>query len=339
MMWYQAVLINYNKYKPHLKDDSYIKYCHYFKYWLYRERMSGFLYSSNRNHWNDCIPCVWEKLEADNNRHSRMCEFDNEEFSYSFIQVKKRLNEICSIKENSNIVEAIKKDRRKCLDFNKKLNTYLIEMLLSLTTLSSDTKHMQKYIDINEQCSVKKLKTIFDELECQPEVFNQVPQTKTCGTLQPKIKESCTLQEGDNIEELCQPLCKCKECDNPEVLCQTYCKSQKCETLMEIIKESCPHESLNSPPITQITTEKPPKSPHLQIPVTVLSSVVGTIFFFLFLYKFTPFRSWFLNRIGSKKTLKHKIKQDMEREFLEAPFQPPYRDDQNSRPRVGYSQN
>ncbi|KNA02200.1 hypothetical protein PVNG_05523 [Plasmodium vivax North Korean] len=278
-----------------------------------------------RNYWDNCIPCVWKKLEADNNRHSRMCEFDNEEFSYSFIQVKKRLNEICSIKENSNIVEAIKKDRRKCLDFNKKLNTYLIEMLLSLTTLSSDTKHMQKYIDINEQCSVKKLKTIFDELECQPEVFNQVPQTKTCGTLQPKIKESCTLQEGDNIEEL--------------LLCQTYCKSQECETQKVIIKESCPQESLNPTQIIQRTTENPTKNPYLQLPVTVFSSVVGTIFFFLFLYKFTPFRSWFLNRIGSKKTLKHKIKQDMEREFLEAPFQPSYRDDQNSTPRVGYSQN
>ncbi|SCA82124.1 hypothetical protein PVC01_000117600 [Plasmodium vivax] len=60
---------------------------------------------------------------------------------------------------------------------------------------------------------------------------------------------------------------------------------------------------------------------------------------FLSLFLFTPFRSWFLNRIGSKKTLKHKIKQDMDREFLGAPFQPPYRDDQNSRPRVGYSQN
>ncbi|CAG9484516.1 unnamed protein product [Plasmodium vivax] len=29
----------------------------------------------------------------------------------------------------------------------------------------------------------------------------------------------------------------------------------------------------------------------------------------------------------------------MEREFLGAPFQPPYGNDQNSRPRVGYSQN
>ncbi|VVA00286.1 PIR protein [Plasmodium vivax] len=315
---------NYNNYKTHLEVDPHTMYCQYFKYWLYRERTLEFRHGTHyRNYWDKCILCVWEKLEADNKRHKKLCEIDNKEFSYSYIQVKKRLNEICSIKEKKNIVEAIKNDRKKCLNFNKILNTYLRDILYYITDILSDTKDMQKHLEISEECSLKKVHNLFDELECQPEVCNTVLETKTCDIQESKIKEDCTLQEGYNIEELCKPLCKCKECETQKVL----------------IKEPCPHESLDPSQITQRTTENLPKSPYVQIPVTVLSSVVGTIFFFLFLYKFTPFRSWFLNRIGSKKTLKHKMKQDMEREFLGAPFQPPYRNDQNSRPRVGYSQN
>ncbi|VUZ99682.1 PIR protein [Plasmodium vivax] len=332
---------NYENYKKvHSRNNSYDKYCRFFKYWLYRERKMEFPKESHdlRNQWNMCIPCVWEKLENDIDNHKGKCDFKNENISYGFIKVKKALDEICSIKDKLKNNEE-NSDTEKCLHINSIKKYYLDDLLSNIGSISSNSLWNDEYFKIDETCSLKKIYDLLQENQCPPKDITQRMEMNQCKAPASETKLDCTKESCRNLAQLCQENYPTQSCNNLDNLCEEHCKSKTFEHMVKQCPNVCSEQPQNLASMNPEEPKNPAKNPYLQLPVTVFSSVVGTIFFFLFLYKFTPFRSWFLNRIGSKKTLKHKIKQDIEREFLGAPFQPPYRDDQNSRPRVGYSQN
>ncbi|VVA00023.1 PIR protein [Plasmodium vivax] len=301
---------NYDNYKKHSKNDS-----------------------------NNCIPCVWKNLEENNNTRKGKCDFDNVKISHSFIEVMKLLHEMCLIRGNVEVIKTIISDREKCIQFNEKIKTDLKNMLLYISTISGEPELKKSYFDIYNGCALKDVKTLFKEIECKPEVKETCPEPKTCDTAPPSTKQNCKKDSCSNLQELCNEYYPSKECECEEKVIQPDCQNPTPDILKQFCPNFCAANPQDALPAIKDQQGNPNKNPLLQVPVTVLSSVVGTIFFFLLLYKFTPFRTWFLNRIGSKKTLNHKMRQDMDREYLGVPFQPPYRDDQNSRPRVGYSQN
>ncbi|VVA00090.1 PIR protein [Plasmodium vivax] len=336
----RKLISNYYELKAHINENSYNKYCRFFLYWLYRAKLQFYQTMYNRhNNWKNCITCVWKNLEENANNHTGKCDFKNEDISFAFIKVKKALDEICSIKDKLTNNNEKNPDPEKCLHINSIKKYYLDDLLSNIGSISSNSSWNDAYFKIDSDCSLDKIYKYLSENQCSPKEIIQTLGSEECRTPAPEIKQDCTKESCHNLEELCQKQCTKQQGEDLDELGQERCTSHKPPNLEQLCPTYCAQHPKAPVPTSEEQQGNPPKIPHLQIPVTVFSSVVGTIFFFLFLYKFTPFRSWFLNRIGSKNTLKHKMKQEMDREFLGAPFHPPYVDDQNSRPRVGYSQN
>ncbi|VUZ93237.1 PIR protein [Plasmodium vivax] len=331
---------NYNAYKEKLDDESNNNnYCRYFKYWLYKEKNLYNAMKGSLEMWNDCIPCLWDMLNKKRAVSGKKCEFENENVSFAIVQIIKIIDDMCAINTQTTLMNEIKYNREKCIEFNNKSKKYLVDILRLLSSIPNNISWIHKHFKIENSCSNRKITDLFAEINCLPEVKEKCSEPKECDTPAPETQKECTENSCSNLQELCKGVCQPTQCD---------CKDQVIkpdgqEPTPDILKQFCPNFCAANPqdalPAIKDQQGNPNKNPLLQVPVTVLSSVVGTIFFFLLLYKFTPFRTWFLNRIGSKKTLNHKMRQDMDREYLGVPFQPPYRDDQNSRPRVGYSQN
>ncbi|VUZ95012.1 PIR protein [Plasmodium vivax] len=331
---------NYNIYKNYLTENSYEKYCSYFKHWLHREKLHIPRGNNNNvlNNWKQCVPCLLDKLEQENNKPNTKCNFKNADFNYAFVQIKIILDHICSIKGQKDLIENVKTNRKLCISFNEKIDEYIVSIFKYLSSISDNIPWKKEYIKVNNSCSGGNVYNLISKIQCPSEESTEVQELESSCTPQPIIQQTCAPNTCINLEHLCQQLYTTQKTHKLDELCKGRCTSQPPHDLKILCPEYCA-ENPTAPVHTNEGPVNPDKNPYLQLPVTIFSSVVGTIFFFLFLYKFTPFRSWFLNRIGSKKTLKHKIKQDMEQEFLGAPFHPPYVDDQNSRPRVGYSQN
>ncbi|KMZ95708.1 hypothetical protein PVMG_05308 [Plasmodium vivax Mauritania I] len=308
-------------------------------YWLYNERNSYLFKTGYQTEiWDKCISCVWNKLEKTRDASNKKCTFENDIDSFAIVQIKKMLDEICLIEKNKNLISDIS-ERDKCLNLNKIKYSYMRDLLLQMSSIPDNNLWKTKVFNLGDDCSIRKAYAYLREEECLPEEAISSPEPKACDTAPPETQQECTKDSCSNLRQLCNQFYPTKTCECNEQVIKTDFQQPPPDILNQFCPRVCtekPQDGLHSIEGQQGNSNK---NPLLQIPVTVLSSVVGTIFFFLLLYKFTPFRSWFLNRIGSKKTLSHKIKQEMEREFLGAPFQPPYRDDQNSRPRVGYSQN
>ncbi|CAG9477412.1 unnamed protein product [Plasmodium vivax] len=348
---------NYNNYKALSGNNAKNKYCRFFLYWLYRAKEFQFtkVMSHLRNQWDKCIPCVWNKLEDDADNHNGKCNFENEDISFGVIQVQKALDEICSIKEKFKNDSEVNSNVEKFSKINEIKQYYLKVILSIIGSISSTNSWKKKHFEIDEDCSLSKIYNYLSEIQCPPKEIVQHVQAQQCKAPEQEKLLKCEIDTCLNLDELCQQRSATQSCSNPDKLCEKTCEEkpcdlaecaiknnftpQSCDSLKQLYPTLCKTKPPNLAPTIEEQPENPAKNPYLQLPVTVFSSVVGTIFFFLFLYKFTPFRSWFLNRIGSKDTLKHKMKQEMDREFLGAPFHPPYVDDQNSRPRVGYSQN
>ncbi|VUZ93028.1 PIR protein [Plasmodium vivax] len=331
---------NYDNYKVHLRKKSHDKYCRFFIYWLYKSKKMKFseLDTHLRNQWNKCIPCVWNQLEDNAYNQIKKCNFKNENISFGVTQVQKALEEICSIKEklkndskeNSNIEE--------CSKINEIKQYYLNHILYYIGSISSNSSWKNEYFKVDNTCSLINIYDFLQEKPCPTEVKKSCPEPEVHTTLSPKPEQYCSTESCFNLTELRQKVCPSQSSPIQREVIQPECPTLTCKNVEHICPQLCTKRQ-DPAPVMEEPQGNSNKNPLLQVPVTVLSSVVGTIFFFLLLYKFTPFRSWFLNRIGSKKTLNHKMRQEMEREFLGAPFQPLYGNDQNSRPRVGYSQN
>ncbi|KNA02176.1 hypothetical protein PVNG_05517 [Plasmodium vivax North Korean] len=275
---------NYDYYKQISDKDSYIKYCKYLTYWMYTEKIN-FSAMQRLGEWNNCIPCVWKNLEKNNNIIKGSCNFNNDDISYSFIQVMKLLHEMCLIRGNDGVVQSIKSDGEMCVQFNEKLKTDLKNMLFFISTISGEPKLKKSYFDIYNGCALKDVKTPFKEIECKPEVKETCPEPKTCDTAPPCTKQKCTENSCSNLQELCSQFYAPQACQCEEKVIKIDCQDQ----IPDILKQSCPSFCAENPqyglPAIKEQQEKSNKNPLLQVPVTVLSSVVGTIFFFLLLYK------------------------------------------------------
>ncbi|KMZ89354.1 hypothetical protein PVBG_06190 [Plasmodium vivax Brazil I] len=293
---------NYEKLKEHLNGNSYNKYCRYFKYWLYRKKYSDFRISSTlREEWGNCIFCVWKILENENDIYKEKCKFDNNYISYGFIQVQKALDEICSIKKNLKIDSDQNSDIEKCSKIYE-INQYYLKIILSyIGSISSTTSWKKEYFKIDDHCSLGKIYNYLSEKQCSPKEIAQrvkMEQCKdpeqvnlleckigTCRNLEDLFQQDYATYPCDNLVQLYEQKCEAKLCTPVERVTQSDSTPTTCDDLEELWPKLCTKKPQYEPHASEEPTGNPPKISHLQIPVTVFSSVVGTIFFFLFLYK------------------------------------------------------
>ncbi|KMZ76753.1 hypothetical protein PVIIG_06322 [Plasmodium vivax India VII] len=192
----RKIVQNYKDNKNNFNQESDIDYCTYFTYWLYKEKNA---YNTNNPHltlniWNDCIPCVWEKLERERKFHNKPCNFDNANITYALVKVKKMLADMCIINKNMVLMKDIKSDRDKCVYFNKKMDDNLKFMLIYISTISSDATLKKNYFEINKNCSLKNVRTLFEKIDCPPDINTGCPEQKECDITAPKIENACSTE-------------------------------------------------------------------------------------------------------------------------------------------------
>ncbi|KMZ87867.1 hypothetical protein PVBG_05804 [Plasmodium vivax Brazil I] len=278
---------NYNAYEDKLNDESNNNsYCRYFMYWLYYEKYNyDLLRGTDASIWKECISCVWNKLENARTHPDKKCKFENDIDSYVIVQIKKTLDEICLIEKKKEDIISNMSDRDKCLNLNKLKHYYLHLLLLKISSIPDDILWNNKNFNLGNHCSIKKVREFLQEEQCPPEVIERCPEPKTCDETAPRTQENCTELSCPNLQQLC------KEVYPPTTLecIEQVIKSDGQELTPDILKRLYPKFCTEKPQDGSLAIEEHQGNshniPYLQLPVTVLSSVVGTIFFFLFLYK------------------------------------------------------
>ncbi|KNA02185.1 hypothetical protein PVNG_06165 [Plasmodium vivax North Korean] len=277
---------SYNIYKNHLIEDSYEKYCSYLRYWLYSEKL--YFYYNNKNaldNWKKCVSCLLDKLEQEHNNRDIKCYFKNEDFSHAFVQIKIILDDMCTIKGQDSLMKKVITDRELCISFNNKIDKYIESILMHLSSISDNNPWKKEYFKIEENCFKGEIYDLFKKIECPPDETAKVQKQETCHTSEETISKVCTEHMCNNLEQLCEKTCKEKVCNTVECPIKNDRTPTSCGSLEQLYPKLCSKPPQYLEPTSDEPEKSPPKIPYLQVLVTVLSSVVGTIFFFLFLYK------------------------------------------------------
>ncbi|KNA02189.1 hypothetical protein PVNG_06064 [Plasmodium vivax North Korean] len=277
---------NYNSYKNHSIKNSYEKYCNYLIYWLYNEKLHISIINNNvLNNWVQCVSCLLDKLEQEHNNHDKKCYFKNEDFSYAFVKIKIILDDMCTIKGRKNLMENVISNRELCISFNNKIDKYIEDIFDILSSISDNNPWKKEYFKIEENCFKGEIYDLFKKIECPPDETAKVQKQETCHTSEETISKVCTEHMCNNLEQLCEKTCKEKVCNTVECPIKNDRTPTSCGSLEQLYPKLCSKPPQYLEPTSDEPEKSPPKIPYLQVLVTVLSSVVGTIFFFLFLYK------------------------------------------------------
>ncbi|SBT47247.1 PIR Superfamily Protein [Plasmodium ovale wallikeri] len=179
----RKIIYNYDKLKDHFGNSSYSKYCRYLKYWINKKKKSYELtYHSQKKYWNDCIPCLWKNLQAKNlNTHGK-CDLDDEKYSNAILSMKRELDWFCSIKTELGNSQEIKTNREDCINFNNKKDYYLTSFLQMLSSIPNNTYLEPHFFDIDNNCSLSKISTIFSDITCPSDDNTQVVPTQDCSS-------------------------------------------------------------------------------------------------------------------------------------------------------------
>ncbi|GAB64532.1 hypothetical protein PCYB_021010, partial [Plasmodium cynomolgi strain B] len=73
--------------------------------------------------WNECISCLWNKLENTRTHPDKKCKFENDIDSFAIVQIKKILDDMCLNEKKKDLISDIS-ERDKCLNFNKTKHYY-----------------------------------------------------------------------------------------------------------------------------------------------------------------------------------------------------------------------
>ncbi|SBT59504.1 PIR Superfamily Protein [Plasmodium ovale wallikeri] len=169
----KKIVRNYKRYENYVKDESQSKYCRYLIHWLFKKKYK-FQTNNSRNsdHWDSCIPCLWEKLEKSHNNNEPKCEFSNEKYPNSIVSMRTYLEKLCSIRDYLGGENQIKLNKDKCMIYNEKKNEYINYILQSISSISSNITIKPSYFKINDNCSLKESKKTFPEIICPCDVVD-----------------------------------------------------------------------------------------------------------------------------------------------------------------------
>ncbi|KMZ89363.1 hypothetical protein PVBG_06283 [Plasmodium vivax Brazil I] len=282
------IVNNYENYKRYLEEESYVTYCRYFIYWLYREKNFYISSSGSLDTWNNCIGCVWAMLENARTLSDKKCKFENDIDSFAIVQIKKILDDMCLIKKKKNLIPNMS-ERDICSNLNKIKHYYLHLILIQMSSIPDNTVWKKKHFNFGNDCSIQQAYAFLQEKQCPSEVKERCPEAKVYDTRSPELQQHCSLKSCNNLTELCQKVFPPQECPVQSEITKSESLTLTCKNLEELCPKYCDEHRNDPVPTSEERPEYPAKFPYLQLPVTVLSSVVGTIFFFLFLYKVKEF--------------------------------------------------
>ncbi|KMZ91107.1 hypothetical protein PVMG_04879 [Plasmodium vivax Mauritania I] len=175
----------YDDLKNCLNSDSNEKCCRFFQYWLYMERtLSLPLHANNYKVWNNIISHVNNKLTKDIS--ASKCNINHEKYPYAIINVRKSLDEFCSIMNFLGKSEQINSDRNKCLFVNEKINKLTNDILLSIMSIENYKNLEKEYFKISPTCTFLTFKSIIPYSSCPEEREILHVDSKTCENAPPE---------------------------------------------------------------------------------------------------------------------------------------------------------
>ncbi|KMZ99844.1 hypothetical protein PVNG_04121 [Plasmodium vivax North Korean] len=205
-------------------------------------------------------------------------DYDN--YAYSVIRIRNKIDELCSIKDFTELESSSISYKDKCIYYNKSKEEFIIDLFKLIITISESTTLKKKDFHINNDCTLYNFYSHFQDKLCPSESADEQP------TLTPRScdKKPCSddAYDFDNCEK-CQKYQQCLE----------ETKSRTCP--------QCPEPTdLRSPNNAYEYMRS-----HVFIPVGF--SMLGIILLFILIYKFTPIGAWLNRNIQKKKNIRNNM--------------------------------
>nr|AAF99448.1 PV1H14010_P [Plasmodium vivax] len=217
-------------------------------------------------------------------------DYDN--YAYSVIRIRNKIDELCSIKDFSELNGSEISDKDKCVYYNESKEKFIKELFILIISISKSTTLQKKYFHINDQCTLDNFNKIFPQVTCPSERSDEEPTLGTCSC----DKVHCPADASDfaNCEkwekyQQCLEKTKslpCPRCPEPEE--PTPCP--RCPEPTDLRSSNNVYEYMRS---------------HVFIPVGF--SMLGIILLFILIYKFTPIGAWLNRNIQKKKNIRNNM--------------------------------
>ncbi|VUZ93041.1 PIR protein [Plasmodium vivax] len=283
------IVKNFNENEERFNNDSYEKYCRYFKYWVYYQRIEYLIKQpNNRDLWDECITCIFHNLKGTGKNSGKICKWDNNSYSNTVVGIRRYVDKICSVRDKLGGINKIKSDREMCLVYNKYTYRNMMEILSLISGIRDDNRLNGNDFIIDGKCSLEVTDLFFPDDICPTEKNIQDREPQNC---------SCEYREP--------PACEHKECTLPA------CPNVNVESRACTLDECRTHKESMCPKVEENKEinkdEKLQNNPVIHVGTSVFLSIFGTIFVFFFLYKYTYFGPWLHKKFRKSNVLKKQM--------------------------------
>ncbi|VVA00100.1 PIR protein [Plasmodium vivax] len=223
--------------------------------------------SNDASIWNDCISCVWNKLENTRTNTDKQCKFESDIDSFAIVQIKKIINDVCLIAKEKDLISDMS-DREKCLNLNKLKHYYLHVLLIKMSSIPDNSLWEKKHFNFGDGCSMKTAYDFLQEKPCPTEVKKSCPEPEVHTTLSPKPEQYCSTESCFNLTELRQKVCPSQSSPIQREVIQPECPTLTCKNVEQICPQLCTKRQ-DPTPVMEEPQGNSNKNPLLQVPVTL----------------------------------------------------------------------
>ncbi|KMZ80773.1 hypothetical protein PVIIG_03140 [Plasmodium vivax India VII] len=205
---------------------------------------------------------------------------DYDHYANSIINIRKNIDELCSIRDFVELNGSKISDKKKCVYYNKSKEKYMKDLFKLIVSINESTTLRKEDFHINVQCTLDSFNSKFPDIQCPSESSDEKP------TLHPSScdREPCPDDASD------------------------FTKCEKWQTYLQCLERT---KSLPCPQCPEPTDLKSSNNvyeymrSHVFIPVGF--SMLGIILLFILIYKFTPIGAWLNRNIQKKKNIRNNM--------------------------------
>ncbi|SBT72101.1 PIR protein [Plasmodium ovale] len=191
--------------------------CRYLNYWLNVQKIQCINTSDNvdSNYFYDKIRYVLNDIDEHYGSTGNKCDINIKKYSEYIWKIRRKIDDLCYIKEQLGENAKISKNTKTCLSFNKYLYKTMKYIFNEITSLKNKETLEPNDFKIKGTCSENNFNDILSEVECvNDSESDDVP--KEC---KPQQEASLTLDnEAQTITKECEKI----ECDENECTCTSY---------------------------------------------------------------------------------------------------------------------
>ncbi|SBS90453.1 PIR Superfamily Protein [Plasmodium ovale curtisi] len=207
---------NYSYYNKNSNFANNEMCCRYLNYWLNEQKIRCISTSDNvdSNYFYDKIQYVCSDIYEYYGNTGKKCDINIKKYSEYVWKIRRKIDDLCYIKEQLGGSAKISKNRKICSSFNKYLYKTLKYIFNEITSTNRETLEPNDF-KIEGACSENNLGDILTEVECANDSeSDNVP--KEC---KPQQEASLT---ADHEAHTIYKECKKIDCDENECTCRSF---------------------------------------------------------------------------------------------------------------------